>query len=133
MVRRAAGEEEVCLVLRGRHNRKAWGLPKGHLESGEDAATAALREVREETGWTGEILQPLRTITYQFTKPGERTVVSKTVSFFLMRALTDAGVSPDTQEVLDVRWMPWEEALRCVAYDNERQVLLRAKGYLEHT
>src|SRR5690606_37487395 len=37
-------------VLLIRDPYRNWGLPKGHLENGEDEAAAALREVREETG-----------------------------------------------------------------------------------
>ena len=28
----------------------SWSLPKGHIEEGEDAKTAAIREIEEETG-----------------------------------------------------------------------------------
>ncbi|MBI3602113.1 MAG: NUDIX domain-containing protein [Candidatus Omnitrophica bacterium] len=30
----------------------SWSLPKGHMEEGEDATTAAIREIEEETGIT---------------------------------------------------------------------------------
>ncbi len=39
-------DEQLLMILR----RNRWDLPKGHIEPGEDAATAALREVEEETG-----------------------------------------------------------------------------------
>lgn len=29
---------------------RSWSLPKGHIEEGEDARTAAIREIEEETG-----------------------------------------------------------------------------------
>ena len=116
---------QVCLVRRGRHQRQAWCLPKGHLEAGEDAAAAAHREVQEETGWSGKILQALEPICYQFPAPGGLGVVSKTVSFFLMRATKDEGPH-DAQEVEEVRWMTFEEAMQLATYENERQVLRQA-------
>ena len=36
------------LVVNQRGN--SWSLPKGHIEEGEDAKTAAIREIEEETG-----------------------------------------------------------------------------------
>src|SRR5580765_6908119 len=39
-----------------RHGRLLWSLPKGHIEAGETAEQAAVREVEEETGISGEIL-----------------------------------------------------------------------------
>ena len=134
LIRRFGAQDEVCLVLRRRSlDSSVWGLPKGHLEAGEDAAAAALREVQEETGWTGEILEPLGAITYQFTNPGERTVVSKTVSYFLMRALGEVSGSYDTREVTEVRWMSLADALTSLAYDNERRILRQAKEILSKT
>lgn len=56
LVRRTAlGVAEVLLVHPGgpffaKKDAGAWSLPKGLLESGEDALTAARREFHEETG-----------------------------------------------------------------------------------
>lgn len=130
VVRWAQGRFEACLIRRDRHGEPVWGLPKGHLEPGEDARAAAAREVQEETGVSGEILEELGTIAYQFTRPGAPARYAKTVHFFLMRA---AGGSPDQhdpQEVLEARWMPFEEAVRLVAYANERTILERAQERL---
>src|SRR3954465_5102063 len=39
-----------------RRGRLLWSLPKGHIEVGETAEQAAVREVEEETGISGETL-----------------------------------------------------------------------------
>ncbi len=46
LARPSASGWEVCLVRAGRY----WGLPKGHIERGESAEQAALREISEECG-----------------------------------------------------------------------------------
>jgi 8-oxo-dGTP diphosphatase len=47
---------EVLLVERGKGAlRGQWSLPGGHIEPGERARAAALREVREEAGVAAEI------------------------------------------------------------------------------
>lgn len=129
LVRRSHGHDEVCLVRRARHGREAWSLPKGHVEAGEDAASTALREVREETGVVGELLAPLEPITYRFTRH-EATVVSKHVTFFLMRARRLEPEGHDTTEVTEVRWFAWDEAMARLAYENERRVLAQAHQLL---
>src|SRR5262249_37661524 len=47
----------VLLVERGKGPKQGlWSLPGGHIEPGESAAAAAVREVAEETGVTVRIL-----------------------------------------------------------------------------
>lgn len=47
----------VLLVERGKGApARLWSLPGGHIEPGETAAAAALREIGEETGVTAELL-----------------------------------------------------------------------------
>ncbi|MGH6815839.1 MAG: NUDIX hydrolase [Hyphomicrobiaceae bacterium] len=46
----------VLLVERGKGPRGVWSLPGGHIEPGETARAAALREVAEETGVVCDLL-----------------------------------------------------------------------------
>ena len=80
-----------------RRGRLLWSLPKGHIEAGETAEQAAVREVAEETGITGEIVGRLGTIDFWFVAEGRR--IHKTVHHFLLRAiggeLSDADIEVD--------------------------------------
>ena len=50
-------DNNVVLVRRAKPPRQgAWSLPGGHLEWGERAGEAALRELREETGIVADLL-----------------------------------------------------------------------------
>lgn len=126
VVRHHAGRDEVCLVLRDRHGPRTWNLPKGHVERGEDVTAAALREVREETGLTGRILAPLQAIRYRFSLKGNPMTYAKTVHFFLIRSLA-GQISRHDAEVLEARWLSFDEAMARVTYDNERRVLREAQ------
>lgn len=53
VLRGARGAREVLLVRPLARPEAPWVLPKGHIEPGEDAEAAALREVREESGVQG--------------------------------------------------------------------------------
>ena len=44
---------------------KEWLFPKGHIELGEDHETAALREVREETGVVTQLVCLLDQVEYK--------------------------------------------------------------------
>ncbi|MEV5849614.1 NUDIX hydrolase [Streptomyces sp. NPDC048179] len=56
------GDLEVCLVHRPKYDD--WSHPKGKLKRDEDAATGALREVEEETGYTAALGSELSTAHY---------------------------------------------------------------------
>ena len=111
-----------------RRGRMLWSLPKGHIEAGESAEQAAVREVAEETGIDGRIIGRLGTIDFWFMADGRR--VHKTVHHFLMRAeggeLSDADV-----EVSAVAWVPLEQLAETLAYEDERTLVARAPGLLD--
>ena len=64
MIRAAGGvlRRDGLIAVVHRPHRGDWSLPKGKLEDGEDDATAAVREVLEETGRRGTIEQDLGTV-----------------------------------------------------------------------
>lgn len=122
--RTADGRTEVVLASRRtRSGDLVWGLPKGHLDSGESPEEAAIREVREEAGLIAEIRDPLGTISYTYSWEGQG--ISKIVHFFLMRAI-GGDTSDHDHEMEEVRWFQLEEALDSAAYDSERDVIKRA-------
>lgn len=124
VIREHRGGLEVAIIARyNRGGRLEWCLPKGHPEGREDHREAATREVEEETGIAGEILEPLGSIDYWFTVSQHR--VHKTVHHYLLRAtggeLTTEN-DPD-QEAVDVAWVRLEEVARRLSFANERRIV----------
>lgn len=103
------------------------GLPKGRIEHGETAVEAAVREMREEAGLTGMVLEPLGTISYRFWARAEKSRINKTVDFYLMlyRAGSPARYRPD--EVEHVRLVPLGEAEALITHDGEKAIIRAAK------
>lgn len=80
-------------------------LPKGHIEEGEDAATAALREVEEETGLTGlNIVEKLPSSWHCYLYEDEWRL--KQTSWFLMNTDDPSHTKPQTDEdIMEVTFL----------------------------
>jgi ADP-ribose pyrophosphatase YjhB (NUDIX family) len=120
-------------VLIGRTDRSGrllWSLPKGHIEEGETAEQAAIREVQEETGISGEIVAELGTIDFWFVAEGRR--IHKTVRHYLLRA-TGGELSDADVEVTAVAWVPLSEIRAQLAYPDERGLVDTAGRLLADT
>jgi ADP-ribose pyrophosphatase YjhB (NUDIX family) len=126
-----AGQARAALIGRiDRRGRLLWSLPKGHVEPGETAEDAAVREVAEETGITGRVVATLGTIDFWFVAEGRR--IHKTVHHYLLLA-TDGELSADDIEVEEVAWVPLAELDERLAYADERRLVAKVPDLLADT
>jgi 8-oxo-dGTP pyrophosphatase MutT (NUDIX family) len=105
-----------------------WALPKGNIDPGEAPAETAVREVREETGIEGRLVEKLGDVRYVYTRKGGLRIF-KVVSFFLLRAGRGRIGKIDESmriEVAEARWLPLEDAPRLLAYGGEREMAAKA-------
>jgi 8-oxo-dGTP pyrophosphatase MutT (NUDIX family) len=118
------------ILLISTQGGRRWQLPKGHIEEGETAEQAALREVREETGVTGQVMAPLSEVEYWFVEKGARRV-HKRVDYFLLDYVSGSAADFDAGEVSGAEWFSWDEGIAKLSFDNERRVVLQAREILE--
>jgi 8-oxo-dGTP pyrophosphatase MutT (NUDIX family) len=126
VVRRLRAEWRLA-AIRPAGKESVWALPKGLIGPGESAADAAVREVAEETGVEGRLVEKLGDIRYVYTWRGER--VFKVVSFFLVRYMRGRlGDVPEAfrHEVAEARWLPLADAPRLLSYKGEREMAEKA-------
>lgn len=118
---------EVLII---RHARGEWIMPKGHLEPGETPEEAALREVREETGLTAEILAPLGETAYAYRRKGESVLRPKRVIWYLMRPLNSREEVRllRAEGLLECAWLSFAQARERLTWAGDRTILERAAG-----
>jgi 8-oxo-dGTP pyrophosphatase MutT (NUDIX family) len=132
LVRTIRGRPMVAAIRPQGKPEGVWALPKGNVDPGESPAETAVREVWEETGVRGTLLEKLGDVKYAYTRrDGER--IFKIVSFFLLRA--GRGRIGDIDEamrveVAEARWLPLDEAPKLLAYGGERQMAAKARDRL---
>lgn len=101
-------------------------LCKGHVEKDETELQTAEREIREETGLDVEFVEGFRkTIAYS---PG--TDCMKTVVFFLAHA-EHMSVSVQEEEVREIKWLPFEDAVKALTFDSTGEILRQADAFLD--
>lgn len=111
-------------------------LPKGHIDPGESAEDAALREVVEETGYCDlEIAADLGVAHSAFTFRGAHHWREE--RYFLMRLRSSGRIPPaptGAEEALFApRWMAPGDAEAAMTYPSEREFVRRARAALDAT
>jgi len=112
MLYRRRGEElEVLLIKPGGFAAKyGWSIPKGIVEAGEDAQTAARRETQEEAGITPGELELLGEIEYRKSR-------KRILCFFGPASSDDVPRQTRDLEVAEARFVGLDEARRLLHPD----------------
>lgn len=113
-IRRTSAAPDVLLV-RARKDPAAWIFPKGHVESGESSADAALRELEEEAGLTGVLGESTGVTIFSDGSNMYR------VEYFIIHALEEHP----SRERRERRWCSPDEALVLLTHDDARDHLKR--------
>ena len=97
---------EIVLIRRGQEPRRGeWSIPGGKLEWGESVKQAVLREVREETGLTVDIIGLIEAVD-SITRDEKGAVVRHYVliDFMVRRVVGELCAGSDAAEA---RWVPY--------------------------
>jgi 8-oxo-dGTP diphosphatase len=105
---------EVAVIHRARYGD--WTLPKGKLKPGEDWRDAAIREVKEETGYNVQLQSFAGVVSYEVKG------VPKVVKFWNMVPIGESKFEP-SEEVDRVTWLSLQKALEVLDHDGERELL----------
>jgi 8-oxo-dGTP pyrophosphatase MutT (NUDIX family) len=116
VVARTVDQERQYLIVEASRTRGLWVLPKGHIEPGETAEAAAVREVEEEAGVRAAIVARAGESEYLAAGKPVRTI------FFLMRYEAEASRTEERGRA----WHRYEDALSLLPFDNLRRVLMQA-------
>ncbi|MDP9227916.1 MAG: NUDIX hydrolase [Actinomycetota bacterium] len=117
LVRGDGARPRVAVIHRPKY--MDWSLPKGKLEKGESYEQAALREVKEETGFGARTIEELPSVSYL-----DRKARSKLVRYWLMEP-TEGEFEPHG-EVDELRWLTGREAADLLSYEHDRELVRRA-------
>ncbi len=116
---RRTGSQTFYLIVSSSNNEH-WVLPKGHIDPGETPGIAALRELKEEAGVTGEIVESVT--IQQFSKAGEDVVVE----YFLVRELSLTRA----EEERTLRWEDFQSAFELLTFADAKKALQQAAAAL---
>lgn len=129
-------------LLIKRRNKGEWRIPKGHIEPGESAEEAALREIGEETGYKDlVVMADLGTQLNQFERQGE--IIKRLEQCFLLElekfesrkdyflVRRRGPQATDDSAIYDAAWVPYQEVVNTLTFEVEKEFARRAIAELE--
>lgn len=121
--------KKIYVMLIKTKDSSVTSLPKGNIEKGEKPEKAALREVFEETGCYGEIVDFLGKIEYWYQSEG--FIIHKFVYYYLMKYVKGNPEDHDT-EVDEAIWEEIDLAIEKISFANEREILIKARERIKY-
>ena len=113
------------LLLQTSYGQHHWTPPKGHVDPGEDEFETALRETREEAGYSRQDLEIFegfkKELNYDVVKRG--VSLPKRVTYWLARLVDPEKPVKLSDEHRDLRWLPLKQACELSGYKDMNEVL----------
>ena len=103
-----------------------FAFPKGHVENNESDIETAKREIKEETGLDVMFLSCFKESTHYYPMQD----VEKKVIYFLAEANVIGNLKVQKDEVREIYFLNYDEALKALTYENDKDVLREALKYL---
>lgn len=80
-----------------------WSLPVGHVDEGETLEVAAIREVREESGYNVKLIKEIALIHESATNA---------IKHIFSAEIIGGELAPQEGEILDAKWLTYDEVAR---------------------
>jgi 8-oxo-dGTP diphosphatase len=129
----AATVHDGQFLLLQRSNRErflpnVWGIPAGRINYEEDPSEACLRELREETGLKGRVVE---LVGYSFfkSKRGKGRLTNVQLNFLV--DVEDSGVQLDHNSHSDFRWIPISDEDNDLLDPFTKEIMASASIYLK--
>lgn len=114
---------EILLI---QDSKNRWTIPKGHIEAGETAKGAAIREIGEEAGlFHISVLGWLGKIHFKYRRLDK--LVLMTTQIYLVKALDDSETPTKEKWMNGIKWFKFADALDAIEYADIEKLMLIAK------
>lgn len=127
IVFRTSQDQKDIEILLIQDSKGRWTIPKGHIEAGENAKQAAIREIGEESGlFHIEVLMWLGKIHFQYRRVDK--LVLMTTQIYLVRATDKTEIPTKEQWMRGIKWFKFNEAIKAIEYDDIEKLMLVARN-----
>lgn len=111
-------------------NDRFWTFPKGHPEANESPLETAKRELTEETGIKDVRLIEDAKFSIEYSFKHESKKINKTVSYYLGICANEKTNISLPDEIANLAWLNFKEAMKTLTHDNAKQILLSAGEFI---